>query len=60
MCVGFLKIAIKTAFALSYPSVLNGRLSVRALPFGVTNLFKYENLLTVVISVRSISVSPES
>ena len=37
--------------------MLNGRPSIRALTFGMTNSFKYENLIADVKSAKSISVS---
>ena len=55
--LGFPNLAFEIAFALTYTSVLKGRPSTRALIFGITNSFKYENFLTVVMSARSISMS---
>ena len=54
----FPNLAFKIVFALLFcPPVLNGRPLIRALALGMTNCFKYENLLTVVISAQSNSVS---
>ena len=50
--LGFPNFVFKIAFALSYPSVLKGRPSTRALTFGMTDSFKYENLLTLLCQLN--------
>ena len=47
--LGFPNLAFKIVFAFSYPSVFKRRPSISALTFKMTNCFKYENLLTLVI-----------
>ena len=55
--MSYSNLTLKIVVAFPYSSVLNLRPSVRALTFGITNSFKYEKLLEVVISVQYISVS---
>ena len=50
----FPNLPFKIVFALSHLSVLNGRPSIKVLIFEITNFFKYEYFLTVVISAQSI------
>ena len=54
--IGISKFNVQKIFVLFYGFVLNGRLSIRALTFGMTNSFKYENFFVVAVSVRSISI----